>query len=105
MNGRTQRPVLRIDKLLWHLRLAASRPFARQWVEAGHLRCNGQRVTRPSAPIAAGDVLTLPMRSQVTVIEIVSLPPRRGPASEARAHYREIRPDEIATVSQQDSTA
>ena len=33
-------------------------------------------------------VLTLPLTREVLVIELVALPARRGPASEARACYR-----------------
>lgn len=78
----------RIDKLLWHLRLAASRSVARSWVETGHIRVNGRRVERPAALVAAGDVLTLPMRHGVRVIAVVALPHRRGPAPEAQACYQ-----------------
>jgi ribosome-associated heat shock protein Hsp15 len=79
---------LRIDKLLWFLRLARSRRFAREWAEAGHIRLNGRRVDKAACPITAGDVLTLPLRTQVRVIEILAMPGRRGPASEAQACYR-----------------
>jgi ribosome-associated heat shock protein Hsp15 len=79
---------MRIDKLLWFLRLASSRSFAQDWVQAGHIRLNGRRIGKPSAAIAPGDVLTLPMRTRVRVIEIVTLPGRRGPAAEAIACYR-----------------
>ena len=79
---------MRIDKLLWYLRLAASRSFAQQWVTAGHIRLNGQRVPKASTGIAPGDVLTLPMRTHVRVIEILALPTRRGPAPEAQSCYR-----------------
>jgi len=79
---------LRIDSLLCFLRLASSRSFAQEWARAGHIRLNGRRVTKPSAGICAGDVLTLPMRTHVRVIEILALPARRGPAAEAQACYR-----------------
>ncbi len=79
---------MRIDRLLWSLRLATSRSFAQQWARAGHIRLNGRRVTKPSVAIAEGDVLTLPMRTHVRVIEILALPERRGPAAEAQACYR-----------------
>jgi ribosome-associated heat shock protein Hsp15 len=81
---------IRIDKLLWFLRLAESRGFAQHWVLAGHIRLNGQRITKPSAPVAPGDVLTLPMRTRVQAVEVLMLPARRGPAPEARACYRAL---------------
>jgi len=79
---------MRIDKLLWYLRLAASRTFAQAWVAEGHIRLNGRRIERPSAMVRAGDVVVLPMRSGVSVIELVVLPIRRGPAVEAQECYR-----------------
>ncbi|MBS3927591.1 MAG: hypothetical protein KGZ65_03100, partial [Sphingomonadales bacterium] len=76
------------DKLLWFLRLAASRSFAQHWVQDGHIRLNGRRIEKPGTSIKAGDVLTLPMRSRVKVIEVAALPARRGPAEEAQSCYR-----------------
>lgn len=86
---------MRIDKLLWFLRLARSRGFAREWAEAGHIRVNGRRVEKASCAIGPGDVLTLPMRTQVRVIEIVALPARRGPAAEAQGCYRVVGGSEL----------
>lgn len=85
---------LRIDRLLWFLRLAPSRSQAQLWVESGHFRLNGQRVVKAAQMVRAGDVLTLPpnhaIRSVVQVIEIMALPERRGPAVEAASCYRDI---------------
>tara|TARA_E500000305_G_scaffold110298_1_gene117788 strand:- start:1110 stop:1433 length:324 start_codon:yes stop_codon:yes gene_type:complete len=79
---------MRIDRLLWFLRLAGSRSYAQKWVLAGHIRLNSQRVVKPNTDVAVGDVLTLPMKTQVRVIDILALPRRRGPAAEAQACYR-----------------
>lgn len=81
---------MRIDKLLWFLRFAASRSLAHDWVLDGHIRLNGRRVERPSAAIKPGDILTLPLPRRVTVIVILALPTRRGPATEAQACYRTL---------------
>lgn len=91
---------LRIDRLLWMLRLARSRNAAQAIVGAGHVRRNGQRVTRISQPVCVGDVLTVPVGRSVRVIELAALPTRRGPATEAIGHYREI-----ASNSQQETFA
>jgi ribosome-associated heat shock protein Hsp15 len=88
---------MRIDKLLWFLRFAKSRSRAQIWVAESHIRRNGARVDRPGQAITAGDVLTLPLARKVVVIEILSLPARRGPAEEARACYREL--DAGATIA------
>lgn len=81
---------LRIDKLLWYLRLAASRSMGRTLAEQGHIRLNGRRVERAHAPVRAGDRLTLAVHGRICVIELVHLPQRRGPAPEAQACYRII---------------
>ena len=79
---------MRIDKLVWFLRFAASRNVAQQWIEQGHFRLNGRRIEKPGYAVKPGDVLTLPLRSQVLVIELLTLPERRGPVEEAQACYR-----------------
>jgi len=81
---------IRIDKLLWFLRLAATRGFAQEWAIAGHIRLNGRRIERASATVRAGDVLVLPIRGMVRVIEVIAIPLRRGPAPEALACYRYV---------------
>jgi ribosome-associated heat shock protein Hsp15 len=81
---------MRIDKLLHNLRFARTRGLAQRWIGDGHIRRNGERVTRQDLAVAVGDVLTLPLRREVLVIELLSLPARRGPASEAEACYRAL---------------
>ncbi len=81
---------IRIDKLLWFLRLAPSRGDARDAAEAGHVRINGRRIERASAAVHVGDVLVLPLRGAVRVIAITAIPLRRGPASEAQSCYRVV---------------
>jgi ribosome-associated heat shock protein Hsp15 len=81
---------MRIDRLLFNLRFAKSRTLAQRWIGEGHIRRNGERVLRQDLAIAVGDVLTLPLAREVRVIELLTLPMRRGPASEARACYRPL---------------
>ena len=81
---------VRIDRLLFNLRLAKSRTLAQRWIAEGHIRRNGEHVVRQDQPVAIGDVLTLPVQRSVLVIELLALPARRGPASEARACYRPL---------------
>jgi ribosome-associated heat shock protein Hsp15 len=81
---------LRIDKLLWHLRLSKSRSLAQALIAGGHVRLNGNRVEKPSIEVALGDRLTIPRGDGALAIRIMIIPPRRGPADEARACYAEI---------------
>ena len=81
---------MRLDRLLWFLRFARTRSAAQRWIAEGHIRRNGERVTRLDQSIAVGDVLTLPLRSKVLPIEVILLPKRRGPPAEARSFYRPL---------------
>jgi ribosome-associated heat shock protein Hsp15 len=81
---------MRIDKLLWYLRLTKTRGQAQTLAESGHIRLNGRRVERSHQKIAAADVLTLPLGERVKVIELLCLPNRRGPPPEAQSCYREL---------------
>ena len=84
---------LRIDRLLFFLRLAKSRSLAQKWVEQGHMRLNGVRVATAHQPVRVGDVLTLPPMTPTAtgarLIRLTALPHRRGPAAEAQACYCE----------------
>lgn len=81
---------MRIDKLLWHLRLAKTRSIAQAMAEEGHIRLNGRRIDRAHQKVARGDVLTVPVGARVRVLELLALPERRGPASEAQSCYRAL---------------
>jgi ribosome-associated heat shock protein Hsp15 len=81
---------MRLDRLLFNLRFARSRTLAQRWIGEGHIRRNGMRVVRQDLPVAIGDVLTLPLRSAVLVVELLALPERRGPPAAARACYRRL---------------
>jgi ribosome-associated heat shock protein Hsp15 len=81
---------MRIDKLLWFLRLAKTRSAAQALVGQGHIRLNGKRVERIAQAVAEGDVLVLPLAHAVIVIELLALPARRGPPAEAQSCYRAL---------------
>lgn len=81
---------MRVDKLLWYLRLTKTRVIAQAMAEAGHMRLNGRRVDRAHQKVAVGDILTLPTGEGIRVIAVLALPSRRGPAPEAQSCYREL---------------
>ncbi len=87
---------MRIDRYLHRIRLVKSRTLAQTLVEAGHIRIDSKRATKPSDPVRVGNILALPLRGQVRIIEVLALPERRGPPAEARCAYREI--DEAGTA-------
>jgi len=81
---------LRLDKFLWFARIVKTRALAQALAENGRLRLNGRVVDRAHAPVRPGDVLSFAQRGEVRVLRVDSLPVRRGPAAEARAHYCEL---------------
>ena len=87
---------MRIDKLLWFLRLAKTRGQAQALIAEGHIRLNSRRIERPAQDVKLGDVLVLPLARGVTVIELLVMPARRGPPAEAQACFRVL--DESATM-------
>ena len=76
--------------LLYRLRLAKTRGGVQRMLEDLPVRMDGRRITKPSCPVKEGAVLTLPFHGRVRVVEILSLPDRRGPADEAKSHVREL---------------
>ncbi|ANY18991.1 Heat shock protein 15 [Tsuneonella dongtanensis] len=90
---------MRIDKLLWQLRLTKTRAQAQALVATGHIRRNGSRVARASQDVGAGDTLTIPLPSGVRVIEVLALPVRRGPAAEAQGCYRTLDPQAFPAIA------
>lgn len=96
----TNVPQQRLDRWLWFARLMKSRTSAAQLVGSGKVRVNRVRVVKPSHPLREGDVLTIALRSEVRVIEILSLGDRRGPPQEARLLYRLVETGQPAGPSQ-----
>lgn len=83
---------LRLDKWLWQARFFKSRGLAAEVIEAGSVRVNGTRVTRPGRDVTEGDTLTFPHGNRIRVIRILALGLRRGPAPEAQSLYLDLEP-------------
>lgn len=56
------------------------------------MRVNRRPVSKSSATIRVGDVLTFPQGSRIRVVEIRNLGTRRGPAPEAATLYHDLTP-------------
>lgn len=86
---------IRIDRLLVYLRFARTRSAADALIAAHALRRNRKHVLRGAEQVRAGDILTIALGNRVQVIELLSLPRRRGSPAEARCHYREVDGDNL----------
>ncbi len=78
----------RVDKWLWHARMARTRTLAARLVSEGHVRLDSRRVTDPSKKVRAGDILTLALAHATIVIEVEGFADRRGPFDEAKRLYK-----------------
>ena len=81
---------MRLDRYLFFIRLVKSRTLAQALIEEGHVRIDGRRVAKAAEEVRVGSVIALPLHGQVRILRVTSVPGRRGPAAEARAHYEEI---------------
>jgi ribosome-associated heat shock protein Hsp15 len=81
---------VRVDRFLFFIRLVKSRTLAQVLLDEGHVRIDGKRVEKPSEEVRVGSVIALPLHGRVRVLRVLSLPGRRGPATEARACYQEL---------------
>ena len=82
----------RLDKWLWCARFMRAREDCNRLAAGGLLRINRVPTDKPHARVRIGDVITLPLRDDVRVLEVLALASRRGPAEDARRLYREIPP-------------
>jgi ribosome-associated heat shock protein Hsp15 len=85
---------VRIDRFLHCIRLLKSRTLAQSLVEEGHVRIDGKRITKTSEEVRVGSVIAFPLHDRIRILRVLSLPDRRGPATEARTHYEELGVDE-----------
>lgn len=79
---------LRVDKWLWCARFFKTRSIAQEAVDGGHVQVNGDRA-KASRQVKPGDRLLVTRAQERFEVDILSIPARRGPASEAQRHYRE----------------
>lgn len=82
----------RLDKWLWCARFMRQRSDCAALVGQGGLRINRMPTDKPHARLRVGDVITLPLRGAVRVIEVRALAAGRGPASAAALLFHEIAP-------------
>jgi ribosome-associated heat shock protein Hsp15 len=85
----------RIDKWLYFARMAKSRTLAQDWVEAGHVTVNGNKIRRSSAEIYPGDRVEVTTRERDLVLVVKAPGERRGPFAEACQLYEDRSPPPV----------
>lgn len=82
----------RIDKWLWHARIARSRSAAQAIAVSGRIRINKIKSDSAAHPVRRGDVLTISSNGRVRVLRVRAMVERRGSPGEAAALYDELVP-------------
>jgi len=83
---------IRLDKFLWHARLARTRSLAARLCTGGQVSVGAALALKPHHPVRVGDRLTLECGGWQRRITVRALLRRRGGAAEARLYYDEIEP-------------
>ena len=79
----------RLDTWLWAARFFKTRQLASTAIDGGKIELNGQTVGKRGKAIRPGDRLTIGKSGMRFVVDVEGLNPKRGPANEAQALYRE----------------
>lgn len=79
---------VRIDKWLWAARFFKTRSLAKQAIDGGKVRINGDRA-KASKEIAIGALVTVRQGWDDKVIDVIALSEHRKGASEAQLLYAE----------------
>jgi ribosome-associated heat shock protein Hsp15 len=95
----------RLDKWLWCARFMRARADCAEWVARGQIRINRQPTVKPHAKLRIGDVLTIPVRGSVCVVQVQCLALRRGSATEARTLYLDLTDQPANPCAEPESSA
>lgn len=79
---------VRLDKWLWAARFFKTRTLAKQAIEGGKVKVEGQRA-KPSRDVAVGDTLSIRQGWDERTVTISALSDQRRGAPEAALLYRE----------------
>ena len=85
----------RLDKWLWCARVTKTRSSAARLIADGKVRINGDRVVKPSRLVHAGDVITSAHSGRLTILRVIAIAERRGPASVAQTLYEDLTPRDM----------
>jgi ribosome-associated heat shock protein Hsp15 len=80
----------RIDKWLWFARIVKSRSLAYGLIEAGQVRVNGRKVTKPAQAVVPGNVITVAVHGRVRILKVMAFARHREAASIAQLLYETV---------------
>ena len=83
---------IRLDQLLYYLRIFKTRGIATKAIEKGSCKVNNFLIKKKNKVIEIGDVIIIKNEKLIKQIKILKIPLRRGPFKEAIIHYKDITP-------------
>ena len=82
----------RVDKWLWHARVAKTRTLSATLITEGKVRINGERIEKPAQTVRIGDTVTIVTRQQMRTLKVAGFAQRRGSAQVAAALFDDLTP-------------
>ncbi|HET6632218.1 MAG TPA: S4 domain-containing protein [Rhodanobacteraceae bacterium] len=92
---------MRADIWLWAARFFKTRRLCREAIDGGKVEVNGV-ACKPARSMKLGDCVRVTRGEERVEVEVLGLSPRRGPASEAQALYRETDASRTAREAQRE---
>ena len=83
---------IRLDQLLYYLRIFRTRGIATKAIEKGLCKVNNSLIKKKNKVIEIGDVIKIKNEKLIKQIKILNIPLRRGPFKEAIIHYEDLTP-------------
>ena len=81
---------IRLDQLLYYLRIFKTRGMATKAIEKGSCKVNNFLIKKKNKVIEIGDIINIKNEKLIKQIKILKIPLRRGPFKEAIIHYEDI---------------
>ena len=91
---------IRLDQLLYYLRIFKTRGIATKAIEKGSCKVNNFLIKKKNKVIEIGDVINIKNEKLIKQIKILNIPLRRGPFKEAIIHYEDLTPNFIIENNQ-----
>ena len=83
---------IRLDQLLYYLRIFKTRGIATKAIEKGSCKVNNFLIKKKNKVVEIGDFIKIKNEKLIKQIKILKIPLRRGSFKEAVIHYNDVTP-------------
>ena len=80
---------MRIDDYLSTVFLIKRRTIAKEWIQGGKVKLNGNRI-KPAHDVRIGDKIQISYPRQGLTVEVVEVPLKSVPKKDAEKYYKQI---------------